>query len=508
LTRLEHLRIFQINPEEAMPKPVMRDIVILLPGIMGSVLQKDGRDVWALSGQAVWGALTNLSDTLRSLELNDKNPDPAPDKLEAMLAANPKALDDLGDGIRATRLLQDVHLIPGLWKIDGYTNTKNLILQEFQITEGTFEDSKPANFFEFPYDWRRDIRISAYRLKHLIDQKLKIWREKTGADDAKVILVAHSLGGLVSRYYLEVLEGWVDCKMLVTFGTPYRGSLNALNFVSNGFKASFLDFTKIVRSCTGVYQLLPTFEALEVVGSNGFHRVDRQTVPNLDRARATAAMDFHAEITTKALEHQQNEDYRKKFKIVPIVGIHQPTLQTAILDGKSLSVRDTMSRAELEPFASGDGTVPQISAVPEELFNDLKSSQIFHAESHASLQANTAALLQLKQELIRSQGLGIEIRGGLEAKAQGSISLDVDDLYLPEEPIHLRGKIICEQPAAARLTAELTSSNGRQSITFSGDLEGWQTATIDHLPAGLYRIEVSADPGWFDKVHDVFEVAG
>ena len=27
--------------------------VLILPGIMGSVLQKDGRDVWALSGQAL-----------------------------------------------------------------------------------------------------------------------------------------------------------------------------------------------------------------------------------------------------------------------------------------------------------------------------------------------------------------------------------------------------------------------------------------------------------------------
>jgi pimeloyl-ACP methyl ester carboxylesterase len=489
-----------------MPKPVMRDIVILLPGIMGSVLQKDGRDVWALSGQAVWGALTNLSDPLRSLEMT-ANPDPSPNELEVIFAANPKALDDLGDGIRATKLLQDVHLIPGLWKIDGYTSIRDLILQEFQVTEGTLEDPTAANFFEFAYDWRRDVRIAAYRLKHLIDQKLKIWRDQTGADDARVILVAHSLGGLVSRYYLEVLEGWVDCKMLVTFGTPYRGSLNALNFVGNGFKASFLDFTKIVRSCTGVYQLLPTFEALEVVGTDGFHRVDRQNVPNLDRARAAAAMDFHAEITSKVLEHQESDDYRERFKIVPIVGLHQPTLQTAMLDGQSLSVRETMSRAELEPFAGGDGTVPQISAVPEELFNDPKSSQIFHAESHASLQANTAALLQLKHELIRSQGLFI-ILGGSEAGPKGSISLGVEDLYLPEEQVVLRGKIICEQPAAARLTAELTSSNGRQSITFSGDLDGWQTATIDHLPAGLYRVEVSADPGWFDKVHDVFEVAG
>ena len=490
-----------------MPKPPMRDVVILLPGIMGSVLQKEGRDVWALSGQAVWGALTNLSDTLRSLELNV--PDPAPEKLEAMLAANPRALDDLGDGIRATRLLQDVHLIPGLWKIDGYTATKNQILNDFQITEGTLEDPKAANFFEFPYDWRRDIRISAHRLKQLIDIKLKIWRDFSGADDAKVILVAHSLGGLVCRHYIEMLEGWTDTKMLLTFGTPYRGSLNALSFVGNGFKQSFLDFTQIVRSCTSVYQLLPTFEALEVVGQNGFHHVAGQNVPNMDRAKAVAAMDFHAEIVQKAREHQNDERYRNNFKIVPIVGIEQPTQQTALLDGQSLTMRESMSRACLERYDRGDGTVPRISAVPEELFDDFKSSQIFHAESHASLQANPAVLLQLKQELIRSQNGGVEIRGGLEAATNvGTISFNVDDLYVPGEPVHLRGKINCVQPIAERLTAELTSSAGVQRITFTSSSDGWQTVTLEHLPAGLYRIEVRCEQAWINPVHDIFEVAG
>jgi hypothetical protein len=35
-----------------MLKTKMRDVVILLPGITGSILQKDGSDIWALSGRA------------------------------------------------------------------------------------------------------------------------------------------------------------------------------------------------------------------------------------------------------------------------------------------------------------------------------------------------------------------------------------------------------------------------------------------------------------------------
>ncbi len=46
-----------------MAKVRMRDIVVLLPGITGSVLQKDGKDIWAVSGQAVWKALTSLGSS-------------------------------------------------------------------------------------------------------------------------------------------------------------------------------------------------------------------------------------------------------------------------------------------------------------------------------------------------------------------------------------------------------------------------------------------------------------
>ena len=43
-----------------MAKLRMRDIVVLLPGITGSVLQKDGKELRVISGQAAWRGLTSL----------------------------------------------------------------------------------------------------------------------------------------------------------------------------------------------------------------------------------------------------------------------------------------------------------------------------------------------------------------------------------------------------------------------------------------------------------------
>ena len=92
-------------------KAPMKDMIIILPGILGSVLQKDGKDLWAVSGQSIWQILTRSGETIHNLKL-------AQDDAEAA---------SLGDGIRATALIQDTHLIPGFWKIDGYTKTARLI---------------------------------------------------------------------------------------------------------------------------------------------------------------------------------------------------------------------------------------------------------------------------------------------------------------------------------------------------------------------------------------------
>ena len=116
------------------------DVVVLLPGILGSVLERDGKEVWALSRGAAFRGLMSLGGSIKDLRLGDDDPD----------------VDDLGDGVRATRLMPDVHLIPGFWKIDGYGKIKRWLFDRFDFEDG-------VNWFDFPYDWRRDNRVAARR---------------------------------------------------------------------------------------------------------------------------------------------------------------------------------------------------------------------------------------------------------------------------------------------------------------------------------------------------------
>src|SRR5205823_6058877 len=187
----------------------------------------------------------------------------------------------------------DTHLVPGLWKIDGYGRITGAVQRIFDVNTG-------KNYFEFPYDWRRDNRVAARRLASQSRQWLKSWRASTGNEHAQLILIAHSMGGLVARYFLEVLQGWKDTKALITFGTPYRGALNSLEFIANGYKkklgaVSVLDLSAVLQSLTSVYQLLPIYPCIDV-GGHLVRVCEAGNIPSLDLEKATDALKFHNEI--------------------------------------------------------------------------------------------------------------------------------------------------------------------------------------------------------------------
>ena len=156
--------------------------------------------------------------------------------------------------------MSGVHLVPGLWSIDVYDGISRMITDTFDVVPG-------ETYIEFPYDWRRDNRVAARRLQRLVDEKLHAQRQRN--PDAKVILIGHSMGGLVARYFLECLGGRADTRMLITFGTPHRGSLNAVDFLVNGFVKKLgplkvADLSRLLRSLTSVYQLLPIYPCVDV----------------------------------------------------------------------------------------------------------------------------------------------------------------------------------------------------------------------------------------------------
>jgi pimeloyl-ACP methyl ester carboxylesterase len=468
-----------------MPKTKLRDLVVILPGITGSVLQKDGKDIWNYSSQSVWQLIQTFGNSLDRLKL----------------PSNPTT-EDFDDGIRATSLVRGAHIIPGLEKVlSGYHLTSQLIKENFELIEGKIFEDKPANFYEFPYDWRLNNRINAQRLKTFLDRQLPIWREHTGLKDAKVILLAHSMGGLISRYYLEVLEGWPDCKALFTFGTPYRGSINAIDFLANGQKLlKVVDLTDVLRSLPSVYQLLPRQPVLKI--GDGYQSIAQATIPlpNINPNMALDAEKFHDEIEAAVKRHLDDAKYLRSYKIIPIVGIKQTTKQSALLADGKITISATELPQGIDPiYGDGDGTVPYWSAIPQELSYEYRETYI--AEQHGAIQSNSEVLRQVRDR----------IRGMQDIADKAAISLSVGDLYQVGEAITIRAQLKDTQQDFGGIQAEirsLTSESSLQPLQLNQTGDSWSIETGDLAP-GVYQVTVQTvqtSTGAPAAVRDVFEV--
>jgi pimeloyl-ACP methyl ester carboxylesterase len=457
-----------------MPRKAMRDVVVCIPGITGSVLRKDGRDIWNISGGALLNALTTLGASITDLKLESDPPD----------------ADDLGDGITAPEVIRDVHLIPGFWKIDGYTKMLRYIEETFDVTRG-------RNLFEFPYDWRRDNRVAARRLQRQGGEWLDAWRASSGASDARLVLVGHSMGGLIARYFLECLDGWQNTRTLVTFGTPYRGSLNALDTLVNGKKIKFFDLTEVARSFTAIHQLLPTYPCY-VDGDAKPAYVDEAVIPQLDRAKAKAALDFHREIAAAVERHRGDPAYSERgYELARIVGFKQPTQQSAVRDGDRIKLLRTIQGHD----PGGDGTVPRPSATPLELEDDQGAT--FSAEKHGSLQNDDHLLLQLAGVLT---GNTIQWNVFKEAVPMIDLSLDVDDLYSTADPILVRAQPERETTAELLATAvDAETGEVRARHTLAPGDDGWYEAELGPLPEGVYRVTAYGE-GPVEPVTDLVTV--
>jgi pimeloyl-ACP methyl ester carboxylesterase len=465
----------------------MKDLVVLLPGILGSVLKRDGRIVWGYSGATLARALISRGNRIRDdLTLHGDDP----------------LHDDLGDGVTADSLMPDLHLMPGFWKIDGYSAVAETLRESFELTPG-------LNYFEFPYDWRRDNRVHARKLARAVHKWLADWRAH-GAADAKVIFIAHSMGGLVARYYLEVLGGWKDgtTRALITFGTPFRGSLNAFSNLANGIRlgpAPLAPITDVCRSLTSTYQLLPIFPCYDA-GDGVLQRVgEAQGVPHVDAERARAALAFHHEIRDAVASNRSDTAWEADgYDLYPIVGYTQQTDYVGRLNGSSL----LMSREYQGRTLGGDGTVPRVSAVPLEFDDHDQGADMYASPKHGSLQNARAVLDHLVGRVT-----GLDLRFGAfrgiatpgPARSIDEIAIEAPDVVTSDEPAVVRARA----PLDSTLTFTLYASRLGDPIHVVEvpvrDNE-WVAHQFEPLPEGSYRVVVSG--AGKQATEEAFAVAG
>jgi len=306
----------------------MPHVAIVVPGIMGSQLELNGEVIWP-------GSLLNLIGSYK--------------KMEELMDPDLKATDV----IRSFSISKQYQgLLDDLGRC------------------GFRESDQPATLFVCAYDWRRDNAESANTLADLVD---KAAAAHGGVGKCEISLIAHSMGGLVSRYYLESgkytqCAGFSSVRRLLTLGTPHRGSPLALTTAMGMEKRLFLSKEQVHRMVSdkgfpALYQLLPppgepfawnedkasAFESIDIYDSTVSQAL------GLAPDNLKAARDFHSALDMSKRPLFQGKPMRYFF----FAGTRQTTVSGVTL----LSLGPGKYRVrKMELEDAGDGTVPIWSA--------------------------------------------------------------------------------------------------------------------------------------------------
>jgi hypothetical protein len=218
---------------------------------------------------------------------------------------------------------------------------------------------KDHTLFVFPYDWRKANELAAAGLADLLDRVVEFQ-----GINAEISLVAHSMGGLVSRYYLESGKfsdrpGFARVRRLLTLGTPHRGAPLALIRILGQEKVLWLSADQVRVAANdprypAVYQLLPPpaevfawndAPAADLAGLNPYDPEVRRAL-GLSDSNAESARAFYA-----ALDLARRPGHVRYFCFS---GTQQTTIAFAAFtpDGAGYRVR------RVERDSGGDGTVP------------------------------------------------------------------------------------------------------------------------------------------------------
>ena len=180
----------------------------------------------------------------------------------ARVGLDPSVLDPNNE-LRPVGLIGPCSLI--CWQLitgyDGLLNgiTKGLGLSpERVVTAGEDLVDRDATVVAFPYDFRRSVEQIANDLDRVVRER---------ARGRRVVLVAHSMGGLVAAWWWAFMSVGIDVDQIITLGTPFRGAAKALNVLVNGMRIGPFDvpqaLTDTVRTWDSVFDLLPHYQVVD-----------------------------------------------------------------------------------------------------------------------------------------------------------------------------------------------------------------------------------------------------
>ncbi len=248
-----------------------RNPVIVIPGILGSKLTERGTD------RVVWGAFAgNYADPRTTDGV----------RLVALPMGDGRRLDELTDNVFPAGALDrlNINLLGIPIAIRAYVDILGTLgvggYRDQQLGEAGIIDYGDEHYtcFQFAYDWRRDnaenARLLGEYIQNIHDYVTEERRKELGPDapPVKFDIVAHSMGGLLTRHYLRYgteappADGSVPWKgaelveRVVMVGTPNAGSADSIENLVEGRKlpVGLPSYDAVVLgTMPAIYQLLP-----------------------------------------------------------------------------------------------------------------------------------------------------------------------------------------------------------------------------------------------------------
>src|SRR5215213_10482876 len=242
--------------------------VIVIPGMLGSRL------VNKRTGEKVWPRAHPKEDELSLPTSTD--------------------LKNNRDEVIAADVVETAKLGFPIPEIKVYEELTETLANHAGYKRGDIDDPPAGGdrdtFYLFAYDWRRDNVETA----QLLAEKIIRLKQKLGRPDLRFNLIAHSMGGLVARYYLmyggEDVLGQAETKVtwagapsidkLVLVGAPNEGTMEAVRALVEGFpvaESGLLPLFGTVEAETA-FTMPAAFQLLPHRGSQEFYDGRLQTV--------------------------------------------------------------------------------------------------------------------------------------------------------------------------------------------------------------------------------------
>jgi len=425
-------------------RKTIRHVLIIVPGILGSCLARDGRLIWG--GPKVARAFFNPTKAL-GLRGDGLSPDP---------------------GVEAVGLIKRPAQFPGLSKNDIYDDLVKHLEDRFVLDE--------TNYLVFPYDWRLscevNAKILAYRAWPLLEKK------RRSDPGAKLVFICHSMGGLVVQYFTDTMGGASETHEVITLGTPFRGSIKALGVMTKGWPPSLpvlrQRFRSLALTLPSVYELLPSYRA--IIQSDQLRVVTRGDLPEdarddlFSRARRIMAAMDHATV--------------RAYGRTVIVGSAQPTPQFADVGATGVKILHQWVGRDGPRDERGDGTVPRQSVTPPEWPDDRHAIPL--PQTHIGLPSTSLVHRILANVLTATPREE-------QAESRAKLAIEVPDLVPAGEPLTV-GCEVAEGDAQIPLLVELTPLDDWRLVQRRSPrpVEGGLAASFPDLSPGDYRVSVAS----------------